>query len=92
MAIGAGQSGPAAAHAPGDGQLTARAVIPASGTFGHPRPYRPGLPALDSHPGTLLHAADYRTPETFTGQRVAAVGTGNIPRFGSPPSSPGERR
>jgi putative flavoprotein involved in K+ transport len=41
-------------------------VIAASGTFG--RPYRPDLPGLDSYTVTLLHAADYRPPEPFTGQ------------------------
>ena len=59
----------------GGRQLTARAVIAASGTFG--RPYRPDLPGLERYTGTLLHAAEYRTPEPFAGQRVVVVGAGN---------------
>ncbi|MGW1785693.1 flavin-containing monooxygenase [Streptomyces sp. NPDC002143] len=59
----------------GGGQLAARAVIAATGTFG--RPYRPDLPGLAAYAGTLLHAADYRTPEPFAGQRVVVVGAGN---------------
>ncbi|MGP4046874.1 flavin-containing monooxygenase [Streptomyces sp. 2A115] len=59
----------------GGGRLTARAVIAATGTFG--RPYRPDLPGLATYAGTLLHAADYRTPEPFDGQRIVVVGAGN---------------
>ncbi|MER6160351.1 NAD(P)/FAD-dependent oxidoreductase [Streptomyces sp. NPDC001868] len=59
----------------GGGRLAARAVIAATGTFG--RPYRPDLPGLETYTGTLLHAADYRTPEPFAGQRVVVVGAGN---------------
>ncbi|WP_308122083.1 NAD(P)/FAD-dependent oxidoreductase [Streptomyces sp. TRM70350] len=59
----------------GGGQLATRAVVAASGTFG--RPYRPDLPGLKGYGGTLLHAAEYRTPERFTGQRVVVVGAGN---------------
>jgi len=59
----------------GDGQSEARAVIAATGTFG--RPHLPDLPGLESYAGTVLHAADYRTPEPFTGQRVVVVGAGN---------------
>jgi putative flavoprotein involved in K+ transport len=57
------------------GHLQARAVVAATGTFG--RPYRPDLPGLETFSGTVLHAADYRTPELFTGQRVIVVGAGN---------------
>ncbi|MGW0914589.1 flavin-containing monooxygenase [Streptomyces sp. NPDC002784] len=59
----------------GGGQLAARAVIAATGTFGHP--HQPDLPGLDTYTGTLLHAADYRAPEPFDGQRVVVVGAGN---------------
>jgi putative flavoprotein involved in K+ transport len=59
----------------GGGELAARAVIAATGTFG--RPHRPDLPGLATYAGTLLHAADYRTPEPFAGQRVVVVGAGN---------------
>ncbi len=56
-------------------RMTARAVVAASGTFG--RPHRPALPGLRGFTGTVLHAADYRHPEPFAGQRVIAVGAGN---------------
>lgn len=59
----------------GGGRLSARAVVAASGTFG--RPHRPELPGLDGFTGTVLHTADYRSPEPFAGQRVVVVGAGN---------------
>ncbi|WP_308440090.1 NAD(P)/FAD-dependent oxidoreductase [Streptomyces griseosporeus] len=55
--------------------LAARAVVAASGTFGHP--HRPALVGLDRFTGTVLHAADYRRPAPFTGQRGVVVGAGN---------------
>ncbi|WP_030931668.1 flavin-containing monooxygenase [Streptomyces sp. NRRL B-24720] len=55
--------------------LAARAVVAASGTFG--RPHCPVLSGLDGFTGTVLHAADYRRPESFAGQRVMVVGAGN---------------
>ncbi len=55
--------------------MHARTVVAASGAFG--RPYRPALPGLDQFTGTVLHSADYRNPEPFTGQRVIVVGAGN---------------
>ncbi len=57
------------------GQLSARAVVAASGTFGHP--HRPALPGLQEFTGQVLHAADYRSPAPFTGRRVVVVGAGN---------------
>ncbi|MFD4612807.1 flavin-containing monooxygenase [Streptomyces sp. NPDC058440] len=59
----------------GGGRLAPRAVVAASGTFG--RPHRPVLPGLDGFTGTVLHAAHYRSPEPFTGQRIVVVGAGN---------------
>ncbi|MDX2531564.1 flavin-containing monooxygenase [Streptomyces scabiei] len=59
----------------GGGRLAARAVIAATGTFG--RPHRPDVPGLETYTGTLLHAADYRAPEPFDGQRIVVVGAGN---------------
>ncbi|MGW4897114.1 flavin-containing monooxygenase [Kitasatospora sp. NPDC004240] len=53
----------------------ARAVVAATGGFG--RPHRPNLPALDGYTGTVLHAADYRSPHPFAGQHVVVVGAGN---------------
>ena len=60
---------------PGGDRLAARAVVAASGGFG--RPHIPDLPGLTGYTGTLLHAAGYRRPEPFTGQRVVVVGAGN---------------
>ncbi|MGM0347246.1 flavin-containing monooxygenase [Streptomyces sp. Adlamb9] len=57
------------------GRLAARAVVAASGTFG--RPHRPGLPGLENFTGAALHAADYRGPAPFAGQRIIVVGAGN---------------
>ncbi|WP_313904715.1 NAD(P)/FAD-dependent oxidoreductase [Streptomyces sp. SLBN-118] len=59
----------------GGGRLSARAVVAASGAFG--RPHRPALPGLEQFPRRVLHAADYRDPATFAGQRIVVVGAGN---------------
>ncbi|GGW72616.1 flavin-containing monooxygenase [Streptomyces xantholiticus] len=59
----------------GGGRLSARAVVAASGTFG--RPHLPALPGLEQFPGTVLHAADYRGPASFAGQRIIVVEAGN---------------
>ncbi|SEU44151.1 flavin-containing monooxygenase [Nonomuraea wenchangensis] len=59
-----------------DGQeLTAPAVIAASGSFD--RPYRPALPGLDAFAGPVLHVADYRSPASLPGEHVVVVGSGN---------------
>ncbi|MBK0868746.1 NAD(P)/FAD-dependent oxidoreductase [Saccharopolyspora sp. HNM0986] len=63
------------AHVHGGEVLTAPVVIAASGAFG--RPYQPDLPGLDSFSGTVLHAADYREPTQYAGQRVVVVGAAN---------------
>jgi putative flavoprotein involved in K+ transport len=55
--------------------VTARAVIAASGGYGHP--HVPPLPGLSDYTGRLLHTATYRRPESFAGQRVVVVGAGN---------------
>jgi len=44
-------------------------------TFG--RPHHPALPGLEDFAGTVLHAAEYRVPEPFAGQRAVVVGAGN---------------
>jgi putative flavoprotein involved in K+ transport len=49
--------------------------IAATGGFG--TPHLPKLPGLDSFTGTVLHAAEYRSPQRFAGQRVLVVGGGN---------------
>ncbi|MFJ7787060.1 flavin-containing monooxygenase [Streptomyces albidoflavus] len=64
-----------AAELEGGGRLSARAVVAASGTFGHP--HRPALPGFEEFTGQVLHAADYRSPAPFTGRRVVVVGAGN---------------
>ncbi|RZQ62471.1 flavin-containing monooxygenase [Amycolatopsis suaedae] len=56
-------------------EFVTRAVVAATGQFDNP--YRPELPALGNYTGTVLHAADYRRPEPFAGQRVVVVGAGN---------------
>jgi putative flavoprotein involved in K+ transport len=56
-------------------RLTARGLVAASGGFG--RPHIPDLSGLANFTGTLLHAARYRRPDQFTGQRVVVVGAGN---------------
>ncbi|WP_055480157.1 flavin-containing monooxygenase [Sphaerimonospora mesophila] len=55
--------------------LTARILIAASGSFA--RPHRPVLPGLDGFTGQVLHAADYRSPASLSGERVVVVGAGN---------------
>ena len=40
------------------------------------QPYRPPIDEA-RYGGRVLHVADYRTPEPFTGQRVVVVGAGN---------------
>ncbi len=56
------------------GELHARRLIVATGTFGNP--YRPIIPGT-GFTGLVLHAADYRNPDAFHGQRVVVVGGGN---------------
>ncbi|MGW4798219.1 flavin-containing monooxygenase [Nonomuraea sp. NPDC004297] len=56
-------------------QLTAGALIAASGFFG--RPHRPALPGLDTFTGPVLHVADYRSPASLPGEHVVVVGAGN---------------
>ncbi|MFJ1567883.1 flavin-containing monooxygenase [Streptomyces erythrochromogenes] len=59
----------------GGSRLWARAAVAASGSFGCP--HRPDLPGLEAFGGQVLHAADYRSPAPFAGQRVVVVGAGN---------------
>lgn len=59
----------------GGDRLSVRAVVAASGTFGHP--HRPALPGLEEFTGRVLHTADYRSPAPFAGRRVVVVGAGN---------------
>lgn len=57
------------------GSFEARAVIAATGSFGHP--YVPDLPGRADFRGQVLHAFDYRNPEPFHGRRVVVVGGAN---------------
>lgn len=56
-------------------QFPTSGLICASGSFDNP--HIPALPGLDEFPGEVIHVADYRNPERFTGQRVIVVGGGN---------------
>ncbi|MEV7205350.1 MULTISPECIES: NAD(P)/FAD-dependent oxidoreductase [unclassified Streptomyces] len=56
-------------------EFTARTVVAASGAFRSP--HMPDVPGSAEFSGQLLHAADYRSPEPFTGRRVVVVGGGN---------------
>ena len=56
----------------GGDQLTARAVIAASGGFG--QPVIPELPGATSYTGRLLHSAGLSDAEGYAGQRVVVVG------------------
>lgn len=53
----------------------ARTVVAATGFFG--RPNMPDIPGLSRYRGQILHAAEYRRPEPFRGQRVIIVGGAN---------------
>ncbi|MET9227798.1 NAD(P)-binding domain-containing protein [Lentzea sp. NPDC003310] len=55
--------------------FTAPLVVAATGGFGNP--YRPPVPGLAGFSGAVLHAAQYRSPASFRGQRVIVVGAGN---------------
>jgi putative flavoprotein involved in K+ transport len=55
--------------------IGSRAVVAATGSFGHP--HRPSIPGLEAFTGTVIHASRYRRPEPFAGQRVVVVGAGN---------------
>ncbi|MDP9868727.1 MULTISPECIES: flavin-containing monooxygenase [Streptosporangium] len=59
----------------GGEQLSAGALIAASGSFG--RPHRPALPGLDTFTGPVLHVADYHSPTSLPGEHVIVVGAGN---------------
>ncbi|MFE4689382.1 flavin-containing monooxygenase [Streptomyces sp. NPDC056749] len=56
-------------------EFTAGAVIAATGDYG--TPFTPDVPGREDFGGRVLHAADYRSPGAFAGQRVVVVGGGN---------------
>ena len=55
--------------------LSARFVVSATGTW--TQPFWPTYPGAGDFTGRQLHAAQYRRPEEFAGQRVVVVGGGN---------------
>lgn len=57
------------------GEVRARAVVAATGTAA--RPWIPDVPGREGFGGRQLHSSDYRSPESFAGQRVLVVGGGN---------------
>ncbi|MEV5435215.1 NAD(P)/FAD-dependent oxidoreductase [Streptomyces sp. NPDC052682] len=56
------------------GRLSADVVVSATGPLSEPR--IPGIPGLDSFPGTVFHSARWDHDYDLTGKRVAMVGTG----------------
>lgn len=62
-------------HATGGRKLTGAAVVVATG-YNH-TPRLPDWPGRAAYPGTLLHAADYRSPGPYAGRDVLVVGIGN---------------
>ena len=54
---------------------TGRAVVIATGPFGHPR--IPELPGLPGFCGQTLHSSGYRSGSAFRGKRVLVIGAGN---------------
>jgi putative flavoprotein involved in K+ transport len=59
-----------------DGQsLRASGIVAASGSFSNP--YRPVFAGEEDFTAELLHAADYRSPAPYVGQRVIVVGAGD---------------
>ncbi len=59
------------------GEITARALINATGTW--TRPFRPAVPGAAEFAGWQLHTADYPGPDAFAGRRVLLVGGGITP-------------
>ena len=57
--------------------ILARTVVSATGTWRRPR--RPRLPGLEGFRGSVLHSAEYRSPDAhdLAGRRVLVVGGGN---------------
>lgn len=56
------------------GELTAAAVVVASGPFD--QPVVPPWPGLHRYGGTFAHAAEYRNPTPYRGEHVLVVGGG----------------
>lgn len=58
-----------------DLEVRARVVVSATGSWD--QPFWPTYPGMGEYAGRQLHAAQYRTPDEFEGQRVVVVGGGN---------------
>ncbi|MFE5958015.1 MULTISPECIES: flavin-containing monooxygenase [Streptomyces] len=56
-------------------EFTAPAVIAATGDYG--TPFLPDIQGRPGFGGRVVHAAGYRSPDLFAGQRVIVVGGGN---------------
>jgi putative flavoprotein involved in K+ transport len=59
----------------GGEQIETAGLVAASGSFDNP--YLPQLPGQDRFGGRILHAAEFRSPKAFAGERVVVVGGGN---------------
>lgn len=57
------------------GDVHARAVIAATGTAA--APFTPDVPEREAFGGVQIHSSEYRSPQSFAGQRVLVVGGGN---------------
>jgi cation diffusion facilitator CzcD-associated flavoprotein CzcO len=58
-----------------DGQLTAKAVVSATGSFNNP--FVPEFKGSERFKGQILHSSQYEFPAEFENKRVAIVGEGN---------------
>lgn len=74
-AVTARPSGGFLVHTAAGEALPAAGVVAATGSFGNP--YLPTLPGSSGFAGQVLHAAAYRGPKPFAGQRIVVVGAGN---------------
>jgi putative flavoprotein involved in K+ transport len=59
----------------GGDEIETAGLVAATGSFGNP--YLPRLPGQDGFSGRILHAAGFRSPDAFAGERVVVVGGGN---------------
>lgn len=57
------------------GTVIGDALLAATGSFANP--HVPRIPGREDFPGRVLHAAGYRSPDAFAGDRVLVVGAGN---------------
>ena len=57
------------------GEWRARVVVLATGQYG--TPMLPNWPGRVEYAGQLIHSADYRNAQPYTGKRVLVIGIGN---------------